>query len=180
MSLWVGLVNTQLWKFWQEMLDARFGRKKCGRRYPSFHLTHNFRNLMDLPENWWKSNIYRAVVFSFAEALLVKAISRANNQEFLSLRPGNLSHWPCSVWLWNCFTKRCFSGYCNADICTVISLQLFSTKKLRDYFGEVPMGVTHLFIFWNAVYHHHGVSPISAFPPLPLFNSDLELLRSLM
>jgi len=32
-------------------------------------------------------------------------------------------------------------------ILALISLQLFSTDRLKDYFGEVPVGMTNSFIF---------------------------------
>lgn len=55
LGLWVDLANTQLWKFWQELLHAKFSRKIC-MEIPFLAANHNFKNLKDLPENRWMSN----------------------------------------------------------------------------------------------------------------------------
>lgn len=184
---WVG--ETLLGSPWLGQLTAlemqvraawcKIQNSACGS--PSLQLTHNFRNLMDLPENSSErtTQSLRWVTFSCSEMLLGKATYSVNHRSF------------CPRGLETSVTKlRVLELLCKEFFVVVIVMLIlacwspFSCSPLTSSKTILVTSrwewQTHLSseMFSISSSHRHGLSPIPAFPSLPLLNSGLKLFWS--
>lgn len=182
----LSLANSQPWKCRQELLDAKFRRKVCVGS-PSLQLTHNFRNLMDLPENSAErtTQSLKRVTFSCSEMLLGKVTHKVNHTSFC---PRGLETSVNKLRVLKLFCKEIFvvvivmlifarwSPFSCSPLTSWKTILVKSQWEWQTCLSSEMLSED----FRNALSsnHCHGLSPLPAFPLAPHFNSGLKLFWS--